>query len=102
MNYDFTPDGTGRAPYRNNPNRWLVQAREREQNIWFDYQEQPRRVFRWTRWRTVKRFATPDDAFIFAAVVGRAGLSQWRVTWGGKVQTPKRSVSSSLNSEATE
>ena len=92
MKYDFEPNGGSRAPYRNNPNRWLVQAREREQWTRVDYRGVHSRQTHWTRWRTVKRFLTSDEAFAFARAAKVSGLAQWRVTWGGKMRSPAPEV----------
>lgn len=84
--YDFDPGSRAAHPYRNNPNRWLLQARERETWERKDYRGIRSRCTHWTRWRTVYRYRTPEEAF--AALLPRQGrgLAQWRVTWGGKIQ----------------
>jgi hypothetical protein len=92
IRYDFDPkkhtDVTGitHPVYRNNPNRWLVQAREREMRVHTTYRGVQRRIKRWTPWRTVLRCATSADSFEALEFRKRNhSLAEWRITWGGKV-----------------
>lgn len=86
IRYDFEPV-PGKAPYRNHPERWLLQARERESWTRVDYRGARSRQTHWTRWRTVMRFMKSGEAFDMLAIQSASGLAQWRVTWGGKAMT---------------
>ena len=85
IRYDFEPEGaTGRAPYRNNPGRWLLQARERESWTRVDYRGVRSRQTHWTRWRTGLRCLTSGEAFDALDARCVSGLAQWRVARCGK------------------
>lgn len=63
---------------------WKLQARERETHTHPVWPSGTRRVKRWSRWSTVQSFDNETDAFIAKALNSRAGLTQYRITLGGK------------------